>query len=53
MHTHLAENVKEVQFTAELFPESKDYLNVYEQLGLVDDLTILAHCVQLDDSAFE
>ena len=53
VHTHLAENVQEVQFTAELFPESKDYLNVYEQYGLVSDRTIFAHCIQLDDSAFE
>ena len=53
VHTHLAENVKEVQFTAELFPESKDYLNVYEQYGLVGNRTIFAHCIQLDDSAFE
>ena len=53
VHTHLAENVQEVQFTAELFPESKDYLNVYEQFGLVGDRTIFAHCIQLDDSAFE
>ncbi|WP_319421121.1 guanine deaminase [Pleurocapsa sp. FMAR1] len=52
VHTHLAENVQEVQFTAELFPESKDYLNVYEQFDLIGDRTILAHCVQLDDSAF-
>ena len=52
VHTHLAENVQEVQFTAELFPESKDYLNVYEQFGLVGDRTIFAHCIQLDDSAF-
>ena len=49
VHTHLAENVQEVQYTAELFPESKDYLNVYE-FGLVGDRTIFAHCIQLDDS---
>ncbi|MGF1539813.1 MAG: guanine deaminase [Pleurocapsa sp.] len=52
VHTHLAENLQEVQFTAELFPESTDYLNVYERFGLVSDRTILAHCIQLDDSAF-
>ncbi len=50
VHTNLAENVQEVQFTAELFPESKDYLNVYEQYGLVGDRTIVARCIQLDDS---
>ena len=53
VHTHLAENVQEVQYTTELFPESKDYLNVYEQFGLVGDRTIFAHCIQLDDSAFK
>jgi guanine deaminase len=53
VHTHLAENTQEINFTAELFPDSYDYLNVYEQFGLVSDRTILAHCIHLDDSAFE
>jgi guanine deaminase len=53
VHTHLSENLAEVAFTAELFPQSTDYLNVYEQFGLVGDRSIFAHCVQLDDSAFE
>jgi guanine deaminase len=53
VHTHLSENLKEVAFTAELFPESKDYLNVYEQFGLVSDRSVFAHCVQLNDDAFE
>jgi guanine deaminase len=53
VHTHLAENTQEIQFTAELFPDSYDYLNVYEQFGLVSDRTILAHCIHLNDSAFE
>lgn len=53
VHTHLSENLQEVQFTAELFPDSKDYLDVYERFGLVGDRTIFAHCIQLDDSAFD
>lgn len=53
VHTHLSENVKEVEYTAELFPDTKDYLNVYEKFGLVGDRSVFAHCVQLDDSAFE
>ncbi len=53
VHSHLSENRAEVAFTAELFPQSTDYLNVYEQFGLVGDRSIFAHCVQLDDSAFE
>ncbi|UBF26072.1 guanine deaminase [Kovacikia minuta CCNUW1] len=53
VHTHLSENRQEVEYTAELFPNSKDYLNVYEQFGLVGDRSVFAHCVQLDDSAFQ
>ncbi|WP_019499597.1 guanine deaminase [Pseudanabaena sp. PCC 6802] len=53
VHTHLSENLKEIELTAELFPHSKDYLNVYEQFGLVGDRSIFAHCIHLDDSAFE
>lgn len=53
VHTHLSENQKEVAFTAELFPDSTDYLNVYEQFGLVGDRSIFAHCIQLEDPAFE
>ncbi len=53
VHTHLSENKQEVAYTAELFPVSKDYLNVYEQFGLVSDRSVFAHCVQLSDSEFE
>jgi guanine deaminase len=53
VHTHLSENLKEVAFTAELFPDSTDYLNVYEQFGLVGDRSVFAHCIQLENSAFE
>ncbi len=53
VHTHLSENLKEVEFTAALFPDSTDYLNVYEQFGLVGDRSLFAHCVQLNDSSFE
>jgi guanine deaminase len=52
VHTHLSENLKEVEFTAELFPDCTDYLNVYERFGLVSDRSIFAHCVQLNDSSF-
>jgi guanine deaminase len=53
VHTHMSENLEEIRFTAELFPQCKDYLNVYEEFGLVGDRTILAHCIHVDDSAFE
>ena len=53
VHTHLSENVKEVEFTAKLFPTSTDYLNVYETFGLVGNKSIFAHGVQLTDAEFE
>ena len=52
IHTHLAENKAEIELTAQLFPDSQDYLHVYEQFGLVGDRSIFAHCIHLDDSAF-
>jgi guanine deaminase len=53
VHTHMSENLKEIALTAELFPDCKDYLQVYEQFGLVGERSVFAHCIHLDDSAFE
>jgi guanine deaminase len=53
LHTHLSENVNEVQFVAELFPNSKGYLDVYDQAGLVKEKSIFAHGVQLTDQEFK
>ena len=53
LHTHLSENVNEVQFVAELFPNSKGYLDVYDQAGLVKEKSIFAHGVQLTDQEFQ
>jgi guanine deaminase len=53
VHTHLSENLKEIEFTAALFPDCTDYLNVYETFGLVGDRSIFAHCIHLDQSGFD
>ncbi len=53
LHTHLSENVDEVSFVAELFPESQGYLDVYDKAGLVKDKSVFAHGVQLTDAEFE
>jgi guanine deaminase len=53
VHTHLSENLKEIEFTAALFPDCTDYLNVYERFGLVGDRSIFAHCIHLDQSGFD
>lgn len=48
LHTHLAENRDEVAWVAELFPESRSYLDVYQQYGLLRPRAVLAHCIHLD-----
>ncbi|MBW4655547.1 MAG: guanine deaminase [Kaiparowitsia implicata GSE-PSE-MK54-09C] len=53
VHTHLSENVKEVAWVKELFPQAAGYLDVYDQAGLVGDRSIFAHGVQLTDAEFE
>lgn len=52
LHTHLSENVKEVESVAELFPESEGYLDVYDRAGLVGERSVFAHGVQLTDREF-
>ena len=50
IQTHIAENNDEGIFTAEAFPDARDYLAVYEDHGLLGPRTILAHCIHLSDS---
>lgn len=50
MQTHVAENRAEVAWTAELFPQARSYLDVYEQAGLLHERAILAHGIWLDDT---
>ncbi|MDB5424739.1 MAG: guaD, partial [Phenylobacterium sp.] len=45
IHTHMSENLQEIAWIGELFPNHRDYLDVYAQFGLVGPRTVLAHCV--------
>jgi len=49
MQTHIAENRREVEWTAELFPERKNYLDVYDHHGLIGKRAVLAHGVHLSE----
>lgn len=49
VQTHWAENLSEIQWTRELFPERSSYLNVYEHYGLLGDHTVLAHGIHIND----
>lgn len=49
MHTHVAENLGEVEWAGELFPESRSYLDTYHQHRLLRPHSVLAHCIHLDE----
>jgi guanine deaminase len=47
--THLSEDAAEIDEVRRLFPEARDYLDVYDRAGGVGERTILAHAIHLDD----
>lgn len=49
MQTHLCENVDEIKWVKELFPECKSYTDVYKKYDILREDCILAHCVYLDE----
>lgn len=46
-HTHVSENLNEVKWVKELFPERAGYLDVYDHYGLLGRRSVLAHGVHL------
>jgi guanine deaminase len=48
IHSHLAENRAEIDWVAELYPEARSYLDVYDRYGLVRERAVYAHCLHLD-----
>ena len=53
VQTHLAETAEEVAWVADLFPEYRSYLDVYDHYGLLRKRSVLAHGVWLDDRDLE
>jgi guanine deaminase len=49
VHTHIAENKREIEWTAELFPAAKNYLDVYDRHGLIGRRAVLAHGIHLGE----
>jgi guanine deaminase len=48
VQTHLSENDAEIALTKSLFPEARDYLDVYERVGLVGPKAVFGHCIHLE-----
>jgi guanine deaminase len=53
VQTHIAESRDEIAWVKELFPQRRDYLDVYAHYGLTGRRAVLAHGVHLDESEFE
>jgi guanine deaminase len=52
VQTHIAENRDEIAWVRELFPQRRDYLDVYAHYGLVGRRAVLAHGVHFAEADF-
>ncbi len=50
LQSHVAENQAEVAWIAELYPQARSYLDVYERYGQLGARSVYAHCIWLDDT---
>ena len=50
MQTHLAENRREAEAVAKLFPDCESYTAVYDRFGLLGPHSLFGHCIHLEDS---
>jgi len=49
MQTHLSEQVDEIAWVKDLFPQSRDYLDTYEAQGLLREGAVYGHAIHLTD----
>lgn len=47
MQTHLSEQPDEVSWVRDLFPQARDYLDVYESFGLLGPRALFGHAIHL------
>lgn len=53
IQSHISENMKEIEFTKELYPDAVNYADVYRRNGVLTQKTIMAHCVHLEDAELD
>ncbi|MEM9342721.1 MAG: guanine deaminase [Pseudomonadota bacterium] len=49
MQTHLSEQVEEIDWVRDLFPEARDYLDVYDRFGLLGQNAVYGHAIHLTE----
>ena len=47
MQTHLSEQIDEIAWVQDLVPHARDYLDTYEEHGLVRDRAVFGHAIHL------
>lgn len=53
IQSHIDENLSEVTFVKELYPNALNYADVYKQHGLLTKKTIMAHCVHMENQEID
>ncbi len=51
IQSHLNENLAEIAMVANLHPDCATYTSVYKKYGLLNEKTVMAHCVHLEKEA--
>jgi guanine deaminase len=49
VQTHANENKAEIARVAELFPEARNYIDVYARSGLLGPRSVIGHCIHMQD----
>ena len=53
MQTHLNENIDEIEWVKELFPDSKNYFDVYDSFNLSGPNSVFGHCIHNTDEEYK
>ena len=53
IQSHINENLDEIRWVEELFPEADHYADVYDRYGLFTDRTLMAHCIHMKPEEIE
>ena len=49
IHSHVSENLDEIEWVRALYPSARSYLDVYQGFGLMRERAVYAHRIWLDD----
>lgn len=50
IQSHVSENLDEIAWVRELYPQDASYLSVYDRFGLLHEKSIYAHCIHWGDA---